>query len=68
LEREKNECGFIYYWRIDVSVHYERSLMAKKYIHDADCYTEIRRVDGHSYMELVWNCVDKCPIGGDHVG
>jgi len=40
--------------------------MSKKYIHDADCYTEIRRVEGHSYMELVWNCVDKCPIGGEH--
>jgi hypothetical protein len=37
-----------------------------KYIHDADCYTEIRRVEGHSYMELIWNCVDKCPIGGEH--
>jgi len=37
----------------------------KKYIHDVDCYTEIRRVEGKGYMELIWNCVDKCPIGGE---
>jgi len=40
--------------------------MTKKYIHDSDCYTEIRKVEGKSYMELIWNCVDKCPIGGEH--
>jgi len=38
----------------------------KEPIHNADCYTEIRRVEGKAYMELIWNCVDKCPIGGEH--
>ena len=66
MERVKNDCSFIYNRRDNVFIYYERPLMGKKYIHDADCYTEIRRVEGHSYMELVWNCVDKCPIGGDY--
>jgi hypothetical protein len=38
----------------------------KEPIHNADCYTEIRRVEGKAYMELIWNCVDNCPIGGEH--
>ena len=41
-------------------------MIKKRPIHDADCYTEIRKVEGHSYMELIWNCVEKCPIGGEH--
>ena len=36
-----------------------------KYIHDADCFTEVRRVEGKSYHEIIWTCVDKCPIGGE---
>jgi len=36
-----------------------------KYIHDADCMTEIHRVEGKSIWELIWTCVDKCPIGGE---
>ena len=35
-------------------------------IHDADCYTEIRKVKDKGYMELIWNCIDECPIGGEN--
>lgn len=33
-------------------------------IHNVDCSTDIRRVEGKAYMELFWKCVDECPIGG----
>jgi len=35
----------------------------EKPIHHPDCYTEIRKSLGHSYMELIWNCVDECKLG-----
>jgi hypothetical protein len=31
-------------------------------IHHADCYTEIKRMDGKAYHIIVWTCVDECPL------
>ena len=37
----------------------------KEPIHHADCYTEIRRVEGKAYMELIWNCVEECKLNAE---
>ena len=34
-------------------------------IHHADCYTEIVRVTGKAYHQLIWNCVEQCKVGND---
>jgi hypothetical protein len=32
-------------------------------VHNADCYTEIVRLDREGYYELTWTCVDECKVG-----
>jgi len=34
-----------------------------KYIHDSECKALVRRIEGKSYHELVWECVPGCLIG-----
>jgi len=35
-----------------------------KHIHDPECKALVRRIEGKSYHELVWECVPGCLIGG----
>ena len=32
-------------------------------LHHPDCYTEVVRIEGKTYHELIWNCVDECKVG-----
>lgn len=38
--------------------------MTDKPHHKEECYTEVRRVEGHGYWELYWICVDGCEANG----